>query len=186
MENLLNLPRRTRWRYIRPLKLGRQNERAKLFPPVAKRSFQEGASAHPEKIENHKGDRDIRCRSGKQINGVGLTPQPLLQIEEGQSPPFVKSDDFAVNNQLLVKPSGLFDQLRKLPGNSSQIARENLDPVSAAMKLCTNPVEFVFYIYRAGGRRSRLIAVAVRRFNKAVPDGIRARFRSGEHAFNRT
>ena len=86
------------WRYIRPLKLGRQYERAELFPPLAKRSFQEGASVHPEKIENHKGDRDIRCRCGKQISGVVLAPQPLLQIEEGQSPAFVKSNDFAVSN----------------------------------------------------------------------------------------
>jgi len=44
-----------------------------------------------------------------------LAPQPLLQIEEGQSPPFVKSDDFAVSNKVLVKFPGLFDQLRKLP-----------------------------------------------------------------------
>jgi hypothetical protein len=181
---LLNFRRRTRWRYVRPLELGRQCERAELFPPLTKRSFQEGPSVHPEKIENHKGDRDIRCRSGKQIKSVVLAPQPLLQIKEGQSPPFVKSDDFAVRNQLMVKPSGLVDQLRKLPGNSSQIARENLDPVSAAMKLCTNPVEFVFNVHRPWDRRAGPVAVG--HFNKAVPDGIRGRFGSGEHAFNRT
>src|SRR5258705_7600756 len=98
LENLLNLRRRTRWRYVRPLKLERQYERAELFPALAKRSFQEGASVRPEKIENHKDDWDIRCWSGKQISGVVLAPKPLLQIEERQSPPFVKSDDFAVSN----------------------------------------------------------------------------------------
>src|SRR6476659_629418 len=184
LENLLNFRRRTRWRYVRSLKLGRQYERAELFPPLTKRSSQERASVHPEKIENHKGNRDIRCGSGKQIKSVVLSPQPRLQIEEGQSPPFVKSDDFAVNNKVLVKFSGLFDQLRKLPGNSSQIARENLDPISAAMKLCTNPIEFVFNVHRSWDRRAGLVVLGD--FNKAVPDGIRAGFGSGEHAFNRT
>ncbi len=164
--------------------MGRQYERAELFPPLAKRGFQEGPSVDPEKIENHKGDRDIRCRSGEQISGVVLAPKPLLQVEEGQAPPFVKSDDFAVSNYFLVKPRGLFDQLRKLPGNSSQIARENLDPISAAMKLCTNPVEFVFNVHRPRDCGFRLVAAGD--FNKAVPDGIRGRFGSGEHAFNRT
>jgi hypothetical protein len=98
LENLLNRRRRTRWRYVRPLKLGRQYERAELSPPLAKRSFQEGTSVHPEKIENHKGHRDIRCRFAKQISGVVPAPQTPLQIEERQSPPSVKSDDFAISN----------------------------------------------------------------------------------------
>src|SRR5207342_57565 len=93
LENLLNFRRGTRWGYGRPLKLGRQCEREELFPPLAKRSFQKGASVHPEEIEDHKGDWDIRCRAGKQIKSVVLASQPLLQIEERQSPPFIKSDN---------------------------------------------------------------------------------------------
>src|SRR6476646_9404727 len=78
LENLLNFRRRTRWRYVRFLKLGRQFECAELFAPLTKRNFQEGASVHPEKIENYKGDRDIRCGAGKQIKSVVLASQPLL------------------------------------------------------------------------------------------------------------
>ena len=90
----------------------------------------------------------------KQVCVLVLAPESFLQIEERQSPAFRKSDDFAVSNQLLVELHGLFDELRELTGNSSQIARENFDPVSAAMKLCANAVEFVLNVHCSLGSMS--------------------------------
>src|SRR5215813_6580283 len=103
-------------------------------------------SVHPEKIEKHKRDRHIRYGRGEQICGVILPAEALLQIEEGQPSPFVKSDDFAINNYLLIKPRCLFNQFGKLRRNSSQIARENLDSLSAAVKLGADPIKLVFNI----------------------------------------
>ena len=89
-----------------------------MVPSLPKWSFQQRMPIQPKEIENHKGDGHIRCRSGKQIGCIVLASEPFLQIEEAQSPFFVESDDLTVSNQLLAKPSGLFDQLRKLSGNS--------------------------------------------------------------------
>src|SRR5262249_166354 len=123
-----------------------------LSPPLAQRCIQKRVSVQQQKIEKHEGDRHIRCRCRKQVSVLVLASEALLQIKERQSPAFCKSYDFAVSNQLLVEFSGLFGELRELSGNASQIARENLDPLSVAMKLGANAVEFVLNIH---GSRDR-------------------------------
>ena len=53
--------------------------------------------------------------------------QPLLQIEEGEFATLLESNNFAVDDQLLLEIPGLICQLWKLLRDTPQIARENLD-----------------------------------------------------------
>ena len=101
----------------------------------------------PKKIKDDKRNGDVRCRAREQICAVAGAAEPLLQIEKRKPAIFLEGDNFTIENQLFLEVPGLIRQLGELTGDAPQITRENVNALRAAMKLRSDPVEFIFQIY---------------------------------------
>src|SRR5205807_7436627 len=97
------------------------------------------------------------------------------QIEEGECTTLLESNNFAVDDQLLLEITGLIDNLGELSCDTPQVARENLDPLRTAVELCANAVEFVLQIDRSW-RGRRQFPVSPCKFSKPFPDRFSCRF----------
>ena len=126
----------------------------------------------PKQVERDKLDRHIGRHHGKQIGAFSFPAESFLQIEEGELSSFGKGNDLAIEDKINLEISGTVGQFRELVRDPSQIAGKDFDTLGCPMQLGADAVEFILGVNRSNVRKS-------------VPDCIRSRFRSCQHAFDR-